>query len=220
MRTAQSATLVDMDLGEVIRRRRVELGMSQSDLARKAGVDARQIRRYETGEQQPAFMVGVSIAKALDIPIADLAGIPEHKVNLSGDWYAGWQSYKDGQEVIAVQPVKMQQQGELIRVEAVARGRSVEDGGYLWSGELRLWDNEILMGWYVSVDSSVRSKGTLFFVLHPQGLEMHGRWVGLSYDGKNVTGRGSMGRTEEDAHRLIREATAADMAATGESASK
>ena len=66
----------------------------------------------------------------------------------------------------------MQQQGELIRVEAVARGRSVEDGGYLWSGELRLWDNEILMGWYTSVDSSVRSKGTLYFVLHPQGLEM------------------------------------------------
>ena len=176
--------------------------MSQSDLARKAGVDARQIRRYETGEQQPAFMVGVSIAKALDIPIADLAGIPEHKVNLSGDWYAGWQSYKDGQEVIAVQPVKMQQQGELIRVEAVARGRSVEDGGYLWSGELRLWDNEILMGWYTSVDSSVRSKGTLYFVLHPQGLQMHGRWVGLSYDGKLVTGRGSLARTEEDAHRL------------------
>ena len=182
--------------------------MSQSDLARKAGVDARQIRRYETGEQQPAFMVGVGIANALGIPIADLAGVPEHSVNLSGDWFAGWQSYKDGQEVIAVQPVKMQQQGELIRVEAVARGRSVEDGGYLWSGELRLWDNEILMGWYTSVDSAVRSKGTLYFVLHPQGLEMHGRWVGLSYDGKLITGRGSMGRTEEDAHRLIREASA------------
>jgi transcriptional regulator with XRE-family HTH domain len=35
-----------MDLAEVIRRRRAELGMSQADLAAAAGVDKRQIRRY------------------------------------------------------------------------------------------------------------------------------------------------------------------------------
>lgn len=42
-----------MDLGEVIRLRRTKLGMSQADLATAAGVDARQIRRYEAGGQQP-----------------------------------------------------------------------------------------------------------------------------------------------------------------------
>lgn len=208
----------DMELGEVIRRRRVELGLSQADVARKAGVDARQIRRYEAGEQQPVFSVAVAIANALDLPLADLAGIPEHRVNLTGDWYAGWQSYKDGQEVIAIQPVRMQQQAEHIRIEAVERGRPVEDGGYLWSGELRLWDNEILMGWYASTDSAVRSKGTLYFVLHPQGLEMTGRWVGLSYDAKFITGRGAMARTDNDVRRLIHETTAADHDAAGESA--
>jgi transcriptional regulator with XRE-family HTH domain len=34
-----------MDLGEAIRLRRTQLGMSQAELARAADVDARQIRR-------------------------------------------------------------------------------------------------------------------------------------------------------------------------------
>jgi transcriptional regulator with XRE-family HTH domain len=192
-----------MDMGEVLRSRRAELGMSQAELATAAGVDARQIRRYESGEQQPVLSVAVAIADALGISVGELAGIPKHKVDLSGDWYSGWQSFKDGNELVAVQAVRMKQQGELIQIETLARGRPVEDGGYHWRGELRLWDNEILMGWYASVDSSVRSKGTLYFVLHPQGREMTGRWVGLSYDGKVVTGWGSMARTDERTRELL-----------------
>jgi transcriptional regulator with XRE-family HTH domain len=70
-----------MDLGEAIRPRRKQLGMSQADLARAAGVDARQIRRYETGEQQPVFTVAVALAAALGIPLTELAGMPaEHAV--------------------------------------------------------------------------------------------------------------------------------------------
>ena len=30
-------------------------------------------------------------------------------------------------------------------------------GSYRWRGELRLWDNEALMGWYRSTDAAVRS---------------------------------------------------------------
>lgn len=190
-------------MGEVLRRRRIELGMSQTDLAAAAGVDARQIRRYEAGEQQPVLGVAVAIADALKISVGELAGVPDHGVNLTGDWYAGWQSFKDGAELIAVQPVRMRQQGELIQIESIARGRDLEDGGYQWRGELRLWDNEILMGWYASVEPTVRSKGTMFFVLHPQGLTMSGRWVGLSYDGNNVTGLGSITRTADDARTVI-----------------
>jgi transcriptional regulator with XRE-family HTH domain len=65
-----------MDLGEAIRLRRTELGMSQDALAKAAGVDARQIRRYETGEQQPLFTAAVAIAAALRVPLAELAGLP------------------------------------------------------------------------------------------------------------------------------------------------
>ncbi|WP_213455257.1 helix-turn-helix transcriptional regulator [Rhizomonospora bruguierae] len=190
-------------MSEVLRRRRTELGMSQADLATAAGVDKRQIRRYEAGEQQPVLSVAVAIANALKISVGELAGIPSHEVNLTGDWWASWQTSKDGEEVITLQETRFRQQGELISVETTTRGVSVEDGGYHWRGELRLWDNEILMGWYAADDDSIRSKGTMYFVLHPHGQYMSGRWVGLSYDGKIVTGWGAMARTAEDARNTI-----------------
>ena len=65
-----------MDMAEVIRRRRAELGLSQADLAKAAGVDTRQIRRYEAGQQQPVLSVAVAIAKALGISVSELAGAP------------------------------------------------------------------------------------------------------------------------------------------------
>jgi transcriptional regulator with XRE-family HTH domain len=192
-----------MDLGEVIRQRRTELGMSQAELARAANIDARQIRRYEAGEQQPLFGVAVAIAAALRIPVADLAGIPAHRVKLSGEWWASWQTFRDGVEKLATQKVEMQQEGELIRVSTITHGLSDEEGGYHWSGELRLWDNEILMGWYASTEGAIRDKGTMYFILHPHGLTMAGRWVGLSNDGKVITGWGSMAKEHDGAEAVI-----------------
>lgn len=192
-------------MAQVLRRRRIELGMSQADLAEAAGVDKRQIRRYEAGEQQPVLSVAVAIANALDISVGELAGIPNHGVNLSGDWWASWQTSKDEEEVITLQQVRFRQQGDLINVETTTRGIGIEGGGYHWRGELRLWDNEILMGWYAADDGSVRSKGTMYFVLHPHGQRMSGRWVGLSYDGKIVTGWGAIARDEQDVKNVIAE---------------
>jgi transcriptional regulator with XRE-family HTH domain len=192
-----------MEMADVLRQRRAELGMSQVDLATAAGVDKRQIRRYEAGEQQPVLSVAVAIANALKISVGELAGIPSHKVNLSGDWWASWQTFKDTEEVITAQEVQLRQQGDLINLQTTSRGIEVEDGGYHWRGELRVWDNEVLMGWYAADDGSVRSKGTMYFVLHPHGQRLEGRWVGLSHDGKIVTGFGGMARTEEEARDTI-----------------
>jgi transcriptional regulator with XRE-family HTH domain len=192
-----------MEMAEVLRRRRAELGMSQAELAAAAGVDRRQIRRYEAGEQQPVLSVAAAIANALKITVGELAGIPTHRINLSGEWWASWQTFKDTEEVITLQEVRFRQEGELIDVDTVTRGISIEEGGYHWRGELRLWDNEILMGWYAALEGGVRSKGTMYFVLHPHGLKMSGRWVGLSYDGKIVTGWGAMAREEQEATKAI-----------------
>ena len=84
----------------MIRQRRSELGMSQGDLAAKVGVDRRQIRRYEAGETQPTLSVAKTIARALGITIDELAGDETHRIDLTGDWWACWQSWKDGVEVI------------------------------------------------------------------------------------------------------------------------
>jgi hypothetical protein len=86
--------------------------------------------------------------------------LPSHKINLSDNWWASWQTSKDREEVITLQEVRFRQEGNRIEVETTTRGVSVKEGGYHWRGELRLWDNEVLMGWYAATDGSVRSKGT------------------------------------------------------------
>ncbi len=164
----------------------------------------RQIRRYEAGEQQPLLSVAVAIADALGISVGELAGKPSHRVKLSGLWWASWQTFRDGAQKIASQQVEIKQEGDLLQVSTVTRGLAVEEGGYHWSGELRLWDNEVLMGWYAANDGSIRSKGTMYFVLHPRGLNMSGRWVGLGYDGRIMTGWGSMGQTQEESEETMR----------------
>jgi transcriptional regulator with XRE-family HTH domain len=193
-----------MEMAEVMRRRRDELDMSQAELAAAAGVGVRQIRRYESGEQHPVLPVAVAIANALRITVGELAGqSASHRINMTGDWWASWQTFKDGEEIIATQEVRLNQRADLIEVRTTTRGITIEEGGYHWQGELRLWDNEILMGWYAAADGSVRSKGTMYFVLHPHGISMTGRWVGLSYDGVIITGYGAMGKSEENARSLI-----------------
>jgi transcriptional regulator with XRE-family HTH domain len=172
--------------------------MTQGDLAAAVGVDKRQIRRYEAGETQPAFSVAVAIAKALGVSLDQLAGDEIHRADLSGDWWACWQTFKGGKEVINPHEVRLRQHGDTVDIVAVTRGTPLEEGGYLWRGEMKLWDNEVLMGWYTASEGAVRSKGVMYFVLHQHGLRMAGRWVGMSYDGPIVTGWGAMARTEEE----------------------
>ena len=108
-----------------------------------------------------------------------------------------------GTEKIATQEVEVKQEGSTLHLSTLTRGLSVEEGGYHWSGEMRLWDNEILMGWYASNDGSIRSKGTMYFVLHPHGLNMSGRWVGLGYDDQVMTGFASMAHSREEAEEAM-----------------
>jgi hypothetical protein len=99
--------------------------------------------------------------------------------------------------------VEIKQEADLLQVATISRGLSVEEGGYHWSGELRLWDNEILMGWYAANEGSIRSKGTMYFVLHPHGLNMSGRWVGLGFDGRIMSGWASMDQTREESEKTM-----------------
>jgi hypothetical protein len=127
-----------------------------------------------------------------------------HGLDLTGTWVAGWQSFKDGEEVLRFQPVEIARlAGETFSIAAIERGADIEAGGYLWTGELRAWDNAYLMGWYAATDNSVRSKGTLYYAVHPHGQTMAGRWVGLSHDGEIISGWASLGRSESVARSAI-----------------
>jgi transcriptional regulator with XRE-family HTH domain len=192
-----------VDTSEVMRGRRSELGLSQADLAQAAVLDLSQVQDYETGKREPLLSQAAAIADALKISVGELAGKPSHRVQLSGQWWASWQTYRNGTEKIATQHIDIKQQAGLLEVTTLTRGLSEADGGYHWTGELRLWDNEILMGWYAASDGAVRAKGTMYFVLHPHGQSMSGRWVGIGYDGNIMTGWGAIGRTREQAEEAI-----------------
>ena len=202
-------------MSDVIRSRRRQLGLSQAELAKAAGVSVRQMARYEAGEQQPVLSAAMALAEALGISVSQLAGKTPRGVDLTGDWWAGWQTFRDSTEHLAVQPVRLDQEDDLIEVAAIARGLTDEQGGgYLWRGEFRLWDNEVLMGWYAAADGAVRSKGTMYFVLHANGSSAVGRWVGLSYDGKVITGWAALATREDQIPGLIE-----DLKRSGASAS-
>ncbi|MDA0164231.1 helix-turn-helix domain-containing protein [Solirubrobacter ginsenosidimutans] len=189
--------------GEVMRRLRQDAGLSQAGLAAAAGIHARQINRYESGEQQPALDVAQRLAGALSVTLDELAGGSSDRVKLSGTWWAAWQTFNQGEQVIATQPVGLNQYGSTIQIEALERSTQNERGGYLWRGELRLWDGQVLMGYYAAADGNVRSKGTMYLVLHAQGDYAHGRWVGLSYDGPVVSGYATLAHTQDAAEAVM-----------------
>jgi transcriptional regulator with XRE-family HTH domain len=122
------------NFGEVLRRLRQEAGLSQAGLAGAADTSLRQIHRYERGEQQPALDVGQRLAAALGVTLDELAGGSTDRVKLDGTWWAAWQTFNDGQQVIATQPVGLSQHGATVQIEALERSTENEQGGYLWRG--------------------------------------------------------------------------------------
>jgi hypothetical protein len=90
------------------------------------------------------------------------------------------QTWKDGTEVLNRHQISIQQQGDKLSIATTTRGtQAYEEGGYLWEGELRRWDNEILMGWYIATQGAVRSKGTIYF-RDPPARREHDRPLGRS----------------------------------------
>ncbi|MBO0872099.1 MAG: helix-turn-helix transcriptional regulator [Pseudonocardia sp.] len=189
-------------VSEVIRARRKEMGLSQAQLAKAAGVSPRQLARYEAGEQEPSLSAAVDLADALQISVTQLAGQLSHELNLSGEWWCGWQTWKDGVPRVDVHKLEVVQRGDLLQLDA-DRAVPVSEGSYRWHGELRLWDSEALIGWYRSTDAAVRSKGSLYLALHQHGTYAWGRWVGMSYDGQVITGWGGIARTQGEVERVV-----------------
>ena len=203
-----------MDMSEVLRARRAALGLSQAGLAEAAGIGVRQIARYEAGEQQPVLSVAAALADALDISLNRLAGRESDGLDLSGDWWASWETSKDSVSRVDTHSLEISQRNERLHLDAT-RARPVEEGSYAWRGEFRVWDNEALIGWYRSTEDAVRSKGSMYLALHPHGTHAWGRWVGMSYDGLVVSGWAALSRERDHCQRVIHELIETNGASNG-----
>ncbi|MFZ2031940.1 MAG: helix-turn-helix transcriptional regulator [Vitreimonas sp.] len=70
MNDERAATSVDRKLGQRVRSRRLEIGMSQERLAELLGVTFQQVQKYEKGVNRIAVSRMLNIASALQQPIS------------------------------------------------------------------------------------------------------------------------------------------------------
>jgi transcriptional regulator with XRE-family HTH domain len=172
------------DLGRIIRTRAAELGLTQTELAEHVGVHVRQIRRYQSGEQQPALNVAKRLASALELTLDELAGSAGDPLN--GTWWTARQVNVDGRDFVITADAEFTVRRETIDI----RGRG-------WRGELRRGD--ALAGWYADEHGQ---QGTMLFVFTGHDAAI-GRWVGTTADRAIVSGHAVLARTREAAQTFI-----------------
>lgn len=61
-----------MTVGEKLREARLKLGLTQLELEKLTGINAANIRKYESDRQRPKYETKVKLAQALQIPVAEL----------------------------------------------------------------------------------------------------------------------------------------------------
>ena len=67
---SQRTGAVDLHVGHMIRDRRRELGLSQTDLGTEVGISYQQMQKYENGTNRIGASRLAAIAKALRVPVA------------------------------------------------------------------------------------------------------------------------------------------------------
>jgi len=65
---------LELSIGARLRARRRQLGLSQTDLARKLGVSFQQVQKYERGSNRIAASTLIVAAEALGVTVAWLVG--------------------------------------------------------------------------------------------------------------------------------------------------
>lgn len=188
-----------MAIGVVMETRRVELGWTQVELGQRAGVDARQIRRYESGEAQPTIAIAQAIARALGITLDELVG---DAPGWNGLWWSVW-------EGLAAEPVRgpldLLQRGHTVVMQAAGvRAPNLEGEVLRCDGNL-LAEPDSLAGWFDLRYGDLAARGTLQLRRH--GDKVSGAWVRLSLRQSWTTGTVGLGRTPADAERALLQAS-------------
>ncbi len=60
------------NLGQIIREKREALGLTQIEVAEKAGLDRNYIGMVERGERNPSYLSLIKIAKGLNMTVDEL----------------------------------------------------------------------------------------------------------------------------------------------------
>lgn len=181
-------------ISERLGARRTAIGMSKAALARALGVDPKQISRWEGGTTPPAEMLP-NLAKALNFSVAELMGLTPTGLDLSGEWYAVWDTTRDGVRTLNRHELHANHLGEFVYMSA--------DGDYDWLADLRL-RGSTLTGSYQAVAEHRNECGALHLTLDHHGVYAIGHWIGSWADGIGGSGFGVIARDPEVSDRQMK----------------
>lgn len=106
MNDERAANAIDRKLGQRVRTRRLEIGMSQERLAEMLGVTFQQVQKYEKGVNRIAASRLHDISSALDMPVArffeGLAGVRAGVAETSKDYIDDALATPEGAQLIAL----------------------------------------------------------------------------------------------------------------------
>ena len=127
------------------------------------------------------------------------------KIDLSGTWYAVWQTTVEGKENINSELLDIAHKRGKLTIENKEKSPENKLGGYLWRAQCGIYDNAHIIGCYVSRERNVVSKGSLYFSLNRSGNFMLGKWVGCNYDYELTWGNGVIAKDKQVAIAKMRE---------------
>src|SRR5690606_27508299 len=82
-------------IGQNIRHRREAIGMSKAEMARQLGTDPSRITSWEADKSAPAATAITHITRVLGFSVSELLGEVPIGLDLSGKWFAAWQTTRD-----------------------------------------------------------------------------------------------------------------------------
>jgi hypothetical protein len=188
----------------------VASGLRYDEIATSLRVDPKTVERWVTQGRVPYPRHRARLANLLGLPQSDIWPDVDPDGGLAGEWWSCWQTSCDGDGAIAVQPIELAGDRDELRVRALERHGASTEAGCLWHAQLHLWEREVLLGWYSSIDLTVRSYGTLHLRLHPLGRIAAGRRVGLSHDGGMYVGWAVIARERHEARSLAEDLVAGE----------
>lgn len=112
-----------------------------------------------------------------------------NSIDVSGEWYAAWQTSVENITLINTEHLMLQQKGKTVKMWNTERSPENPRGGYLWDAQMQFFQGRNLMGWYLAKpEENNTSKGMMYFsYLSPRKI-FYGKWVGTAYDGDLITG--------------------------------
>lgn len=110
-------------------------------------------------------------------------------VEVSGEWYAAWETSIDGAVLVNTEHLQLIQKGKTIRMWNTQRSPENPKGAYLWTAQLQFFQGRSVMGWFLAKpEERNTSKGIMYLCYFSQRRIFYGQWIGAAYDGELVCG--------------------------------